>query len=74
MLGKNKILFIDEAQQIENIGLKRITDHIEDIQVIIIPKSSCNPMKEAVNTFSKIAHDMPSQMVYSYINNNKFIN
>ena len=76
MLGKNKILFIDEAQRIENIRLtiKLITDHIKDVQVVIIRKSSYNPIKEAVNPFSKNAHDMPSQMVYSYINNNKFIN
>src|SRR5271156_3335548 len=36
IIGKNKILFIDEAQRVTNIGLtlKLITDQIKDVQVI----------------------------------------
>ena len=42
MLGKNKILFIDEAQRIENIGLtiKLVTDHIKDVQVVATGSSA----------------------------------
>ena len=42
MIGKKKIIFIDEAQRIENIGLtlKLITDHIKDVQVIATGSSS----------------------------------
>ena len=41
-LGKKKILVIDEAQRIENIGLKLklITDNLPDIQVIATGSSS----------------------------------
>jgi len=36
IIGKNKILFIDEAQRVNNIGLtlKLITDQIKEVQVI----------------------------------------
>lgn len=36
IIGKNKIVFIDEAQRIENIGLtlKLFTDQLKDVQVI----------------------------------------
>ena len=53
--GKNNILFIDEAQRIENIGLmiKPTTDHIEDVLVVTTPKSPYKPVKEAVNPYSK---------------------
>lgn len=42
IIGKYKILFIDEAQRIENIGLtlKLITDHIKDVQVIATGSSA----------------------------------
>ena len=42
LLGKKKILVIDEAQRIENIGLKLklITDNLTDIQVIATGSSS----------------------------------
>ncbi len=42
IIGKNKILFIDEAQRINNIGikLKLITDNISDIQLIVTGSSS----------------------------------
>jgi predicted AAA+ superfamily ATPase len=42
IIGKNKILFIDEAQRIVNIGLtlKLITDHMKDVQVIATGSSA----------------------------------
>ena len=42
LLGKNKILIIDEAQRIRNIGIviKLITDNINDIKVIATGSSS----------------------------------
>ena len=42
VIGTNKIIFIDEAQRIENIGitLKLITDQIKDVQVIATGSSS----------------------------------
>ncbi|MDP1764058.1 MAG: ATP-binding protein [Sediminibacterium sp.] len=42
MVGNNKILFIDEAQRIQNIGLtlKLFTDQIKDIQVIATGSSA----------------------------------
>jgi len=42
IIGKNKILFIDEAQRIVNIGLtlKLITDQIKDVQVIATGSSA----------------------------------
>ena len=42
ILGKNQILFIDEAQRIPNIGLtiKLITDRIKDVQVIATGSSA----------------------------------
>ncbi len=42
VIGKNKILFIDEAQRIPNIGLtiKIIVDQIKDVQVIASGSSS----------------------------------
>jgi predicted AAA+ superfamily ATPase len=42
IIGKNKILFIDEAQRIINVGLilKLITDHIKDVQVIATGSSA----------------------------------
>ena len=41
-IGKHKILFIDEAQRIENIGLtlKLIVDHIAEVQVIATGSST----------------------------------
>ncbi|HIP32583.1 MAG TPA: ATP-binding protein [Crocinitomicaceae bacterium] len=50
-IGNNKILFIDEAQRIPNIGLtiKLITDKLKDIQVIATGSSSfemANKMNE----------------------------
>jgi len=41
-IGKHKILFIDEAQRIENIGLtlKLIVDHINEVQVIATGSST----------------------------------
>lgn len=42
VIGKSKILFVDEAQRITNIGLtlKLITDHIKDVQVIATGSSA----------------------------------
>ena len=42
VIGKNRILFIDEAQRIPNIGLtiKIIVDQIRDVQVIASGSSS----------------------------------
>ena len=42
IIGKSKILFIDEAQRITNIGLtiKLITDHLKDVQVIATGSSA----------------------------------
>jgi uncharacterized protein len=42
IIGKNKILFIDEAQRVTNIGLtlKLITDQIKDVQVIATGSSA----------------------------------
>lgn len=42
MIGKNKIVFIDEAQRVKNIGLtiKLIVDNYPDIQVIAAGSSS----------------------------------
>ncbi|KAF5434618.1 hypothetical protein C5S36_04710 [Candidatus Methanophagaceae archaeon] len=42
LFGKNKIVVIDEAQQINNIGsiIKLIVDNIKDIQIIITGSSS----------------------------------
>jgi len=42
LFGKNKIIVIDEAQQINNIGkiLKLITDNLPDIQIIATGSSS----------------------------------
>lgn len=42
LIGKNKILFIDEAQRIENIGLtlKLVTDQLKDVQLIATGSSA----------------------------------
>ena len=42
LIGSKKILFIDEAQRIENIGLtiKQVVDRIKDVQVIATGSSS----------------------------------
>lgn len=42
LLGKNKTLIIDEAQRIENIGLKMklVTDNFVDVQLILTGSSS----------------------------------
>lgn len=42
LIGKNKIVFIDEAQRIQNIGLtlKLFTDQIKDVQVIATGSSA----------------------------------
>jgi uncharacterized protein len=42
IIGKNKILVLDEAQQIKNIGLtlKLITDHIPDVQLLVSGSSA----------------------------------
>ena len=45
VIGQNKILIVDEAQYIENIGvkLKLITDQLPDIQLIATGSSSFDP-------------------------------
>ena len=73
MLGKNKILFIDEAQRIKNIGLtiKLITDHIKDVQVVTTPKSSYEPMrsrKAEKSTSTIMASGMPSSIILQHSN------
>jgi len=42
LVADNKIIFIDEAQRIENIGLtlKLLTDHFKDVQVIATGSSA----------------------------------
>ncbi len=42
IIGKNKIVFIDEAQRIENIGitLKIITDQFKDVQLLVSGSSA----------------------------------
>ena len=42
IIGKNKLVFIDEAQRIENIGitLKIITDQFKDVQLIVSGSSA----------------------------------
>lgn len=42
IIGKNKIVFIDEAQRIKNIGikLKLVTDNINDVQLVVTGSSS----------------------------------
>lgn len=42
MIGKNKIVFIDEAQRIDNIGitLKIITDQFKEVQLIVSGSSA----------------------------------
>ena len=42
IIGNNKIVFIDEAQRIENIGikLKLVTDSIKNVQLIVTGSSS----------------------------------
>lgn len=42
LIGANKIVVIDEAQRIENIGmtLKRITDNFPDVQLLVTGSSS----------------------------------
>ncbi len=42
MIGNKKIIFIDEAQRIENIGrtLKLITDQVKNVQVIAAGSSA----------------------------------
>lgn len=42
LLGQNKIMVVDEAQRIENIGLKMklITDNFKDVQLILTGSSS----------------------------------
>lgn len=51
IIGNNKIIFIDEAQRISNIGItiKLFTDQIKDVQVIVTGSSSfdlANKIKE----------------------------
>ena len=42
LIGNNKIVMIDEAQRVENIGmtLKRITDNFPDVQLLVTGSSS----------------------------------
>ena len=42
LIGKNKIVMIDEAQRVQNIGmtLKRIIDNIPDVQLLVTGSSS----------------------------------
>lgn len=50
MIGSNKIIAIDEAQRVENIGLtlKRIVDDYADVQVLASGSSSLQ-LKESIN-------------------------
>lgn len=50
MIGSHKILVVDEAQQVKNIGstLKLITDHIPEIQLLVSGSSSLD-LAEEVN-------------------------
>ncbi|MCX6278368.1 MAG: AAA family ATPase [Bacteroidetes bacterium] len=50
LIGSHKILVIDEAQQIKNIGqtLKLITDHIQDVQLLASGSSSLD-LAEAIS-------------------------
>ncbi|HZK06967.1 MAG TPA: ATP-binding protein [Bacteroidales bacterium] len=42
LIGNNKIVVVDEAQQVRNVGqtLKLITDHISDVQLLVSGSSS----------------------------------
>ena len=51
IIGNNKILFIDEAQRIKNIGikLKLVTDNLKNVQLVVTGSSSfdlANEIKE----------------------------
>jgi uncharacterized protein len=50
IIGKNKIVFIDEAQRVENIGitLKIITDKFKDVQ-LLVSVSSAFELKTKIN-------------------------
>ncbi|MDE6341156.1 MAG: ATP-binding protein [Muribaculaceae bacterium] len=50
LLGQNKIVAIDEAQRVENIGLvlKRIVDEYPDVQVLVSGSSSLR-LKSSIN-------------------------
>ncbi len=50
MIGNHKILVVDEAQQVKNIGytLKLITDHIPEVQLMVSGSSSLD-LAEEVN-------------------------
>ncbi len=50
LIGKNKIIAIDEAQRVENIGLmlKRIVDGYSDVQLLVSGSSSLR-LKESIN-------------------------
>lgn len=42
LIGNNKVIIIDEAQRVKNIGLtlKRITDNFDDVQLLVTGSSS----------------------------------
>lgn len=48
LVGSNKIVFIDEAQRIENVGiaLKQIIDNMPDVQVLVSGSSSLDLKSE----------------------------
>ena len=48
VIGQNKIVFIDEAQRVKNIGLtlKLITDNIKEVQLIVTGSSSLDLANE----------------------------
>ena len=52
IIGNNKIVFIDEAQRIENIGLtlKIITDQFKDVQ-LLVSGSSAFELNNKINEF-----------------------
>ncbi len=50
VIGNHKIIFIDEAQRIKNIGLtlKMITDHYKEI-ILLVSGSSAFEIKDTIN-------------------------
>ncbi len=64
MIGRYKLVFIDEAQQINNIGLslKIIVDHLPDVQVIATGSSSfdlANALNEPLTGRKFVYHLFP---------------
>lgn len=78
LMGNKKILIIDEAQRILNIGskLKIIIDHLPDIQLIVTGSSSfdlCNKINEPL-TGRKWEYQMFPLSFQEMVNHHGFLN